>query len=80
MAAVVGSFTYNVTVTLGAGALARPLQIADASSLHLPWLMMLAALALVLALAAPIHELRRPAGVALLALYPVFLAVVLATV
>jgi cation:H+ antiporter len=80
VAAVVGSFAYNVTVTLGAGALARPLQIADASALHLPWLMMLGALALVLVLAARAHELRRPAGMVLLATYPVFIVAVLLTV
>jgi len=72
VAAVVGSFTYNVTMTLGAGALARPLVITDAASLHLPWLGMLASLALVLALAFPNRELRRGAGLALLVAYPVF--------
>lgn len=43
VAAVVGSFTYNVTMTLGAGALARPLVITDAAALHGPWLRMLPA-------------------------------------
>ncbi|MCZ7528674.1 MAG: sodium:calcium antiporter, partial [Acidimicrobiia bacterium] len=32
VAAVVGSYTYNATMTLGAGALARPLQITDAAA------------------------------------------------
>jgi cation:H+ antiporter len=77
VAGVVGSFTYNVTMTLGAGALARPLRVVDADLLHLPWLMMLAALALVLLLAWPSGRLDRRAGYACLALYPVF---VLATV
>jgi cation:H+ antiporter len=72
VAAVVGSFTYNVTMTLGAGALARPLVITDAASLHVPWLAMLASLGLVLVLAMPRKELRRGAGVALLVAYPVF--------
>lgn len=72
VAGVVGSFAYNVTMTLGAGALARPLVITDAASLHGPWLAMLAALALVILLAAP-GRLGRPAGIILLAAYPLFL-------
>lgn len=76
VAAVVGSFTYNVTMTLGAGAIARPLVITDAASLHLPWLVMLASLALVLALALPNKELRRGAGITLLVAYPVFVTCV----
>lgn len=79
VAAVVGSFTYNVTMTLGAGALARPLVITDAASLHLPWTTMLASLALVLVLALPHNELRRGAGAVLLASYPLFVAWVVAT-
>lgn len=79
VAAVVGSFTYNVTMTLGAGALARPLVITDASALHLPWLMMLASLGLVLLLALPRRRLDRWSGITLLAAYPLFLvSVVLA--
>ena len=74
VAAVVGSFTYNVTMTLGAGALARPLVIADATALHVPWVAMLTSLALVLALAFPRRELRRAAGLVLLASYPVFVS------
>jgi cation:H+ antiporter len=77
VAGVIGSFTYNVTMTLGAGALARPLRVADASALHAPWLMMLAALGTVIALAWPGGQLTRPAGLACLALYPVFVAAVL---
>ena len=77
VAGVVGSFAYNVTMTLGAGALARPLVIADAKALHLPWLAMLASLGLVILLAAPVGRLGRPAGIALLAAYPLFLLVVL---
>lgn len=49
VAAVVGSFTYNVTMTLGAGALARPLRITDPALLRGPWIAMLGALALALA-------------------------------
>ena len=77
VAGVVGSFAYNVTMTLGAGALARPLVIADAAALHLPWLAMLASLGLVILLAAPAGRLGRPAGIVLLAAYPLFLLAVL---
>jgi cation:H+ antiporter len=77
VAAVVGSFTYNVTMTLGAGALARPLQVVDAAQLRGPWLAMLAALALVPALAWRSQQLGRTAGLLCLALYPAFVAVVL---
>jgi len=77
VAAVVGSFTYNVTMTLGAGALARPLQLLDAGQLHLPWILMVAALATVLALAWPTGRLTRTAGVVCLCLYPGFVVVAL---
>ncbi len=77
VAGVIGSFTYNVTMTLGAGALARPLRISDASSLHLPWAFMLGALAIVLGLSWPRQRLGRPAGALCLSLYPVFVLVVL---
>jgi cation:H+ antiporter len=62
LASVVGSFAYNVTMTLGAGALARPLQVLAADQLHLPLLAMLGALVAVLALALPTGRLTRPAG------------------
>ncbi|HZS85659.1 MAG TPA: hypothetical protein VFA50_22520 [Stellaceae bacterium] len=77
VAGVVGSFAYNVTMTLGAGALARPLVLRDAAALHLPWLCMLASLALVVALAAWRGKLGRGQGVLLLAAYPLFILVVL---
>jgi cation:H+ antiporter len=76
IAGVVGSFAYNVTMTLGAGALARPLQIPNAASLHAPWIYMLASLAFVLVLSARGGVLGRRSGVALLAAYPVFIALV----
>ena len=76
VAAVVGSYAYNATMTLGAGALARPLELLDASSLHLPWLAMLAALVAVLALSVG-GRVDRHRGLALLALYPVFVVAVL---
>lgn len=77
VAGVIGSFTYNVTMTLGAGALARPLTVVDAEALHVPWLAMLAALTLVIALAWPRQHLGRPAGLTCLGLYAAFVAFVL---
>ena len=61
VAGVIGSFTYNVTMTLGAGALARPLRIEDPGALRGPWLGMLAALALVVVLAWRSQVLERHA-------------------
>jgi cation:H+ antiporter len=79
LASVVGSFAYNVTMTLGAGALARPLRVLAADQLHLPLLAMLGALVAVLALALPTGRLTRTAGALLLAAYPAFIALVLAS-
>ena len=76
IAAVVGSFAYNATMSLGAAVLARPLAIEDASLLHGPLLVMLAALAAVIALGVPRGRLSRAGGVVLLAAYPVFVAYV----
>jgi cation:H+ antiporter len=72
VAAVVGSFAYNATMSLGAAALVRPLSIADASLLHGPLVVMLAALVAVVAVAVPRARLGRTAAVVLLAAYPVF--------
>ncbi len=76
IAGVVGSFAYNVTMTLGAGALARPLTILNAPVLHAPWIAMLAALGLVLILSWRSGALGRRSGVALLAAYPLFVTMV----
>jgi cation:H+ antiporter len=73
VAGVVGSFTYNVTMTLGAAALIRPLTITDASLLHKPAIAMLAALLLVILLATPKKQISRASGWFLVAAYPVFL-------
>ncbi len=77
VAAVVGSYAYNATMTLGAAAVVKPLRLADAAPLRLPMLAMLAALASVLVLAAASGSLRRRHGIALLAAYPAFVALVL---
>jgi cation:H+ antiporter len=77
VAGVVGSFTYNATMTLGAGALARPLHISDAELMRGPWILMVGALVVVLALAWRTQRLGRRAGIACLALYPIAIGVIL---
>lgn len=76
VAAVIGSFAYNASMTLGASALARPLNITGASALHPAWLTMLACLAFVLFMGRR-GRIGRRAGVALLAAYPVLAAAAL---
>jgi len=75
IAAVVGSLTYNVTMTLGAAALVRPLPLAEASALRPGLVVMLVAIGLVSALGSRGAQLDRREGLALLGLYPVFLAI-----
>lgn len=75
LAAVIGSYAYNATMTLGAGALARPLELIDARALHLPWLLMLLALGAVL-IAGHRGTIDRTAGRILIACYPVFVLAV----
>ena len=77
VAGVVGSFTYNATMTLGAGALVRPLEVVDAAQLHVAWVAMVVALVMVLALAWRPRQLRQPAGFACLCLYGLFVVAVL---
>ncbi len=74
VAGVMGSFAYNVTMTLGAGALARPLVLVDARVLHLPLVVMLGSLAVVVLLASRRGQLGRAESAALLAAYPAFVA------
>jgi cation:H+ antiporter len=80
VAGVVGSFTYNVTMTLGAGALARPLHIEDSELLRGPWILMLSALALVMSLAWRRQHLDRSAGIVCLVVYIVFAVAVVALI
>ena len=79
VAAVIGSFAYNSTMTLGAGAIARPLRILDAASLHLPWILMALALLAVIVAGAR-GTITRRSGIALLAAYPIFVLAVVASV
>jgi|GEM_PF-410238 len=77
VAGVVGSFTYNVTMTLGAAAVARPLTIVDAGLLHFPLLVMLGALVLVILLATAKNSLGKVAGGVLVTAYPIFILALL---
>lgn len=76
LAGVVGSFGYNMTMSLGAGALVAPIEVKHAASLHVPALVMVGLLVGVLALAAPTRRLERLAGAGLLVGYPVFVLLV----
>lgn len=78
LAGVIGSFGYNMTMSLGAGALVQPIRVSDATSLHAPALIMIGLFVGVIALAIPTRRLERFAGVALLAGYPVFVLLVVA--
>ena len=62
VAGVVGSFAYNMTMTLSAGALVRPLVIGDASLLRGPLPAMLGALAFPILLALPSDTSRAGPG------------------
>ena len=75
VAAVVGSYAYNATMTLGAAAVARPLRVTDSSLLHLPMVGMLLALVAVLALSLRGARLARGDAGILLAGYVAFVAV-----
>jgi len=77
VAGVVGSYAYNVTMTLGAAALAHPLKIVDANHLHIPLVAMLTSLVLVILLATPKGYLGKAAGGVLLIAYPLFVIVIL---
>ncbi len=77
MAGVVGSFAYNVTMTLGAAELVHPLVLQDMNQLHLPLLAMLASLGLIIGLAMPRKRLIRSHAIALFIAYGVFIFLVL---
>lgn len=77
VAGVVGSFTYNVTMTLGVAAVVHPLVITDATLLHRPILWMLASLVLVIGLATLRGDLGKTAGGILMSAYLLFIGVML---
>ncbi len=76
LARVVGSFGYNVTMSLGAGALVNRIQVSDATRLHVPVLIMIGLFVGTIALAIPTRRLERLAGTGLLLGYPVFVLLV----
>jgi cation:H+ antiporter len=77
IAAVVGSFAYNTTMTLGAAAVIHPLALHQAVQMHVPFVLMLASLGLVIALALRRRELGRSIGATLLVSYGMFVCYVL---
>lgn len=79
VAGVVGSFAYNLTMSLGAGALVAPISLSDASTLHTTFIAMAILLAGALALSTRADRLDRRSGQALIAAYPVFVLIALAT-
>jgi len=77
IAGVVGSFVYNVTMTLGAAALVHPLVLARSRLLHFSLVAMLVSLVVVIAFASPKNILTRLHATAMLILYGAFLWFVL---
>jgi len=77
IAGVIGSYAYNMTMSLGVGALVAPISITDAGLLHAPLLVMLALLAVAIVLGVRQGSLGRRDAVALFAGYPVFVLVAL---
>lgn len=78
VAGVIGSFAYNVTMSMGAAAMARPMHLLRAPQLHGPWVAMLVCLGAVLALSLPTGKLTRATGVGLILAYPLVAGFVLA--
>ncbi|MFV0257393.1 MAG: sodium:calcium antiporter [Acidimicrobiales bacterium] len=79
VAGVVGSYAYNLTMSLGVGALVAPIAVTDAAILRPPFIAMTALLAAALALSTRGDRLDRRSGWILIAAYPVFIAVALTT-
>lgn len=79
VAGVVGSYAYNVTMSLGAGALIDPIVIADSDLIRAPYVAMVALMVLVLVLSVSRNQLRKRHGWVLLAAYPGFIVVALLT-
>lgn len=77
IAAVVGSFAYNTTMTLGAAAVIHPLVLYQAVQMRMPFVLMIASLGLVVALAVTRRELGRYSGATLLISYGLFVCYVL---
>lgn len=78
VAATIGSFAYNATMTLGGAALVRPLRLSEGTGLHAPMLYMAGAFVAVLVGGTMARRLGRAAGIALLVAYAGFIAVAVA--
>lgn len=76
-AGVIGSYAYNMTMSLGVGALVAPISIEDAGLLRLPLLVMLALIGVAIGLAARNSDLDRRDAIVLFAGYPVFVGTAL---
>ena len=72
VAGVIGSYAYNMTMSLGVGAIVAPLAISDAALIHTPMIVMLALLAVAILLAVRNGTLGRAESFVLFAGYPVF--------
>ena len=59
VAGVVGSYAYNLTMSLGAGALIAPIAISDSTSIRAPYIAMCVLLAIVLLVSTRDDSLRR---------------------
>ena len=77
VAAVVGSFAYNVTMSLGLGAIVAPIEIVDVALLRAPYLAMVGLLVVGIALSYRGGDLTRSDGALLVAGYPAFVGVAL---
>lgn len=77
MAGVIGSYAYNMTMSLGVGALVAPISITDAGLLRAPLVVMLALLAGAILLAMRDRSLARRDAVVLFVGYPIFVLVAL---
>jgi cation:H+ antiporter len=77
IAGVVGSYAYNMSMSLGVGALVAPISIDDSTLLHAPLIAMLALMALAILLALRHDQLDRRDAVVLFVGYPAFILVTL---
>ena len=73
VAGVIGSYAYNMTMSLGVGALVAPIEISDAALLHAPLIAMLALMLVPIVLGSRRGVLTRRDGAVLLMCYPIFL-------
>jgi len=77
VAGVVGSYAYNLTMSLGAGALIAPLDIDDAANIRAPFIAMVVLMVAVLALASRHQTLSKAHVPILLVGYAAFIATAL---